>query len=63
MAAQKLFTILLPVGKVEKGKRTTIADVNGGSIYLEDASAVAAYGRIIQTETFDNVTDPQELLE
>ena len=63
MDAQKLFTILLPVGKVEKGKRTTIADVNGGSIYLEDASAVAAYGRIIQTEKFDNVTDPQELLE
>lgn len=63
MDAQKLFTILLPVGKVEKGKRTTIADVNGGSIYLEDASAIAAYGRIIQTETFDNVTDPQELLE
>lgn len=63
MDAQKLFTILLPVGKVEKGKRTTIADVNGGSIYLEDASAVAAYGRIIQTKTFDNVTDPQELLE
>lgn len=60
---QKFFTILLPLGKVESGKRTTIAQVNGGSIYLEDVAAVSQYGRIIQPVTFDNVNDPQELLE
>lgn len=60
---QKFFTVLLPLGKIEKGKRTTIADANSGSIYLEDASAVAEYGKIVQVETFDNVNDPEELLE
>lgn len=60
---QKFFTVLLPLGKIEKGKRTTIADANGGNIYLEDASAVAEYGKIVKVETFDNVNDPAELLE
>ena len=60
---QKFFTILLPLGKVESGKRTTIAQVNGGSIYLEDVAAVSQYGRIIQTVMFEKVNDPQELLE
>ena len=60
---QKFFTILLPLGKIENGARTTIAQVNGGSIYLEDVAAVSQYGRIIQTVMFEKVTDPQELLE
>lgn len=60
---QKFFTILLPLGKIENGARTTIAQVNGGSIYLEDVAAVSQYGRIIRTVTFEKVNDPQELLE
>lgn len=59
----KFCTVLLPLGKTVKGQKTTIAEVNGGSVYLEDAAAVAVYGRIIKPETFDNVEDPAELLE
>ena len=63
VGTQKFFTILLPLGKIENGARTTIAQVNGGSIYLEDVAAVSQYGRIIQTVIFEKVNDPQELLE
>lgn len=41
----------------------TVEDVNDGSIYVQSDEAVAAYGRIIRTVTWDNVTDASILLK
>ena len=43
-------------------KLITIADVNGGSVYLENAAGIALYGRIVRTESFDKCPTPGELL-
>lgn len=46
-----------------KTNLTTIASVNGGSDYIEDAAAIAKYGRIVKVHKWESVTDPAELLE
>ena len=40
----------------------TIADVNGGLDYIADAEAVAQYGFIVKAATWDDVTEPGNLL-
>ena len=62
-------TALLPLGaklKDEEGKdtdtRLTIADVNGGSLYILDSDAVSKYGFICRTHTWDDVTEAGNLL-
>ena len=68
----EIATVLVPLGKeldtdsqtasAESVKdRLTIKDVNGGSIYLEDAEAIALYGRIVAVVTFDDVTTASAL--
>ena len=51
--------------KDEEGKdteqRLTIADVNGGADYVEDAEAIAQFGTIVKTVIFDDVTQPENL--
>lgn len=62
ISAADVLTVLIPLGKAEeaedgeKGRRLTIESVNGGRDYLEDTEAVALYGRIVGTQTWDDVT-------
>lgn len=63
-ANTQLATVLVPYGaKTEDGPRVTITTVNGGKDYIEDADAVARYGRIVTTATWDDVTEPANLLK
>lgn len=61
--AQEVCTVLVPVGKHVNGEYTSIARVNDGKDYIEDAEGVERYGRIIKTVSFDDVIEPAELLE
>ena len=61
--AQDVCSVLIPIGKSEKGKITTIEKVNDGKDYIESAELIAKYGRIVKSYTFDDVEDPEELLE
>lgn len=72
--ASDLATCIIPLGaKLEeedqdesleaiKEQRLTIESVNGGVDYVTDDNAVATYGRIQKTVTWDDVTVPQNLL-
>lgn len=62
-------TVILPLGErlddspIEAlDAYLTIEDVNGGSMYLQSADAVAEYGWIEKTVTWDDVSDPDTLL-
>lgn len=59
-----LATVVLPYGAKdeETGQRLTIASVNNGLDYLEDAEVVALRGRITKVATWDDVTNPANLL-
>ena len=58
-----LATALLPYGaQLEDGTRVTIESVNGGVDYIKDDAAVALRGFIMKTETWDDVTEPANLL-
>ena len=61
-------TVIIPLGaklKDEEGKdtetRLTIADVNGGVDFVQDADAIAQFGIIVKTVSFDDVTDAENL--
>lgn len=56
--AQDVCTVLVPLGK----DNLTIAKVNGGKDYIEDAELVAQYGRIVKSYTWDDVKDAEKLL-
>ncbi len=67
--ASGLVTCVIPLGaKLEESsiegleERLTIKDVNGGVDYVSDDSAVAAYGRIYKTVTWDDVTVASNLI-
>ena len=47
----KIFTMLVPIGP----NNITIADVNDGSIYLQDANLISKYGKIIKTHQFSDI--------
>jgi len=62
-------TALIPLGAKLKDaegrdtdKRLTIASVNGGLEYIVDEEAKAQFGLIVKTATWDDVTEPQNLL-
>lgn len=67
ISAENVITVLVPLGKAaegengESGKRLTIESVNGGKDYLEDTEAVSLYGRIVGTQTWEDVTVPANL--
>lgn len=62
--AEELCTVLVPLGAtLDDGTALTIASVNGGMVYIENPEAIARYGRVYKTYTWENVTDPAELLE
>ncbi len=62
ISAADVITVLIPLGKAEemengeKGRRLTIESVNSGRDYLEDPEAIDLYGRIVGTQTWDDVT-------
>ena len=60
-----LATVLVPYGArdTETKKRITIASVNGGKDYIQDATATELRGTIMATVTWDDITDPAELLK
>ena len=62
--AEDVVTAIIPLGAKPEGseERITIADVNGGIDYVYDEEAVANYGWIFETVTWDDVTVPQNLL-
>lgn len=60
---EDIITCLIPLGaKDGQDQRLTIKSVNSGLDYIEDATAVAAYGRIFGTLVWDDVTVPANLL-
>jgi hypothetical protein len=63
--AGEVFSVLVPLGGYNSDTKnpTTIAEVNGGLEYIESASAIAKYGRIVKTYKWEDLTDPQEILE
>ena len=64
-----MFTILRPLGASEIGSDgeysdpVTIASVNGGRDYIEDAEAIEKYGRIWRTQSWSHIEEPAKLLE
>jgi hypothetical protein len=61
---EELATAVLPYGAKdqETGQRLTIESVNGGLDYIVDAEARQLRGFILGTQTWDDVTDPANLL-
>lgn len=61
---EDIATVLIPLGtkNEETDERLTIAAVNDGKDYIEDADAVATYGRIVKVVEFDDVTVASNLL-
>ena len=49
--------------KEPEERRYGIADANGGVNYIEDAAGIAAYGRFAGVQIWDDVTDPEKLLQ
>lgn len=56
------FSVLYPFGTDENNQVVSISSVNGGLDYLENDSAVAAYGRREKMMTWTNVETPSALL-
>lgn len=61
--AGDVFSVLIPLGGYNTAHKDpiTIAEVNDGKDYLEDAEALAQYGRIVKTYKWEELTDPQEI--
>lgn len=60
-----IITVLLPYGGKPDGvdARTTIESVNNGKSYIKaDAATIAKYRNIWGTQTWDEITDPGQLL-
>lgn len=63
--AQDMFTVLVPLGGYDSESKdpVTIESVNDGKDYIEDAEAIAQYGRIVKTYKWEDLTDPQEIMD
>ena len=57
-------TAIIPLGAKEEGRenRLTIASVNNNVDYVYNQEAVERYGWIFKTNTWDDVTEPENLL-
>ena len=60
-----LATSIIPFGAKDSttGKRITIESINGGVDYITDVEAKARFGNIVTTVTWDDVTEPANLLK
>jgi len=69
ISAEDVFTVLYPLGAVqinENGEQTdplTVASVNNGLEYIQDDAAVALYGRIERSYTWNHIESASELLQ
>lgn len=61
--AREIFTVLVPLGKYKGSSRLTVKSVNNGLDYIENAEGIAEYGRICKEYVWDDIEDPQQLLE
>jgi len=63
ITAESFATALIPLGAKdeETGSKIGIADVNGGLDYVTNATAVAEYGLIFTSHTWNDVTDKTNL--
>lgn len=63
--AGDVFSVLIPLGGYNTSGKDpiTIESVNDGLDYLEDAEAIAKYGRIVKTYKWEELTDPQEIMD
>lgn len=68
MEATDIYTVLIPLGRQpekEDGTVTeeplTIKSVNDGKDYIEDKNGINAFGRIVGTITFDDITNAKTL--
>lgn len=64
--AGDVFSVLVPLGGYNTSNPhdpITIASVNDGKDYLEDEEAIAKYGRIVKTYKWEELTDPQEIMD
>ena len=61
---EDLCTVVVPLGAKdeETEERLTIASVNDGKDYIEDAEVIALYGRIVKVIEYDDVTLPENLM-
>lgn len=66
---EDIATVIIPLGAKLKDaegkdtdKRLTIESVNGGVDYVQDADAIAQFGRVVKTVIFDDVTEARNLL-
>ena len=62
ISAEDIKTVIIPLGKKEDDKYTTIESVNNGLDYIEDPAAVNVFGRIEGTVQYEDVTVPSNLL-
>lgn len=68
ISADEVFTVLIPLGAEQQDAdgnntgRLTVASVNGGKDYIEDADAIALFGRIWKVQKWDDVTIADNLL-
>lgn len=62
--ADDIATVLIPLGATleDSQEKLTIASVNNGKDYIEDAGAIAIYGRIVKVENWDDITLADNLL-
>ena len=66
LSGEDIYTVIVPLGAdVDTGETDpegravkrplTVAQVNSGSIFIENAAGIAAYGRIVKTVTFRDI--------
>lgn len=63
--ASEVFSVLVPLGGYNSKYQDpiTIESVNNGKDYIEDSEAIAKYGRIVKTYKWEDLTDPQEIMD
>lgn len=73
VTAEDVFTVLIPYGAINgeddppengqwDGNRLTIKSVNNGDDWIENQSGITAWGRIVSTNVWDDVTVASNLL-
>lgn len=62
---EEIATVLIPLGvkNEETDERLTIESVNNGLDYIKDDKSIEAFGRIVKTITYDDVTIADNLLQ
>ena len=63
-----IVSVIIPLGAMTKdeegndtGERLTIESINGGADFIQDADAIAQFGKIVKSVIFDEITDSTEL--